>query len=119
VSGFCYVSRHNRSPELVASASKATRQQFKASGFGPPATFEDPAGILDFYSKIDYPSSDSVCLPDGFVIAAGTFLYGGAVGAEALRRFAMAQDINAALGEADGHFALVLRRGARMDAVAA
>jgi hypothetical protein len=113
VSGFCYVSQHNRSPELVAAALKATRRQFRASGFGLPTTFEDSAGILDFYGKIDYPSSDSVCLPDGFAIAAGTFLYDGAVGAQALRRFAMAEDINAALGKVDGHFALVLRRGAR------
>jgi hypothetical protein len=94
-------------------AKKVTRQQFAASGFDPPVSYEDSSGILDFYTKIDYPSSDSILLPDGFAIVAGTFLYDGSVGAEALRRFAMADDPNAALSEADGHFALVLRRGTR------
>ncbi|MEA2789654.1 MAG: hypothetical protein QOG73_2060, partial [Acetobacteraceae bacterium] len=68
---------------------------------------------LDFYAKIDYPSSDVILLPDGFAIAAGTFLYDGVVGADALRRFAVVEDPTAALRDADGHFALVLRRGAR------
>jgi hypothetical protein len=94
-------------------ARTVTRAQFVASGFGPPATFENSAGILDCYAKIDYPSCDLILLPDGFAVAAGTFLYDGAVGAEALRRFAAAEDQTAALTEANGHFALVLRRGAR------
>jgi hypothetical protein len=94
-------------------ARTATRRQFAASGFGPPVSYEDLTGILDFYAKIDYPSSDGILLPDGFAVAVGTFLYDGAVGAEALRRFATAEHPTAALRNADGHFALVLRRGTR------
>jgi hypothetical protein len=97
----------------VAAVRKVTRQQFAASGFGPPATYDDPAGVLDFYAKIDYASSDAVMLADGFAVVAGTFCYDGAIGAEALRRFAKAENPDAAAGQADGHFALILRRGAR------
>jgi hypothetical protein len=113
VGGFCYISRHNRSPELVVAARRATRQQFAASGFNPPIAYDNVDGTLDLYGKINYPSFDHILLPDGFAAAAGTFLYGGAVGAEALRRFATAEDPNAALSEADGHFALILRHGGR------
>src|SRR5947209_5225822 len=108
--GFCYISRHDRSPELVAAARRATRQQFTASGFGPPIAYDVGHGVLDFYEKIGYPSVDHIVLPDGFAVVAGTFLYGGAVGAEALRRFATAEDLNDALSRAEGHFAMVLCR---------
>jgi asparagine synthase (glutamine-hydrolysing) len=97
----------------VAAVRNLTRQQFAASGFGPPATYDDSAGVLDFYAKIDYPSSDAVVLADGFAVVAGTFFYDGAIGAEALRRFAKVENPDAALSEADGHFALILRRGTR------
>jgi hypothetical protein len=113
VSGFCYISRHDRSPEFVAAVRKATQRQFAASGFGPPTTHDDSAGILDFYAKIDYPSSDAILLADGFAVVAGTFFFGGAVGAEALRLFAKVENPDAALREADGHFALIIRRGTR------
>jgi hypothetical protein len=90
-----------------------TRRQFAASGFGPPITHDDPAGVLDFYAKIDYPSSDAVILADGFAVVAGTFFYGGEIGAEALRLFAKVEDPETALREAGGHFALILRQGMR------
>ena len=111
MSGFCYISRHDRSPEFVTAARKVTQRQFAASGFGPPITYDDPAGVLDFYAKINYPSSDAILLVDGFAAVAGTFFYGGAVGAEALRLFAKVRNPDEALSEAGGHFALILRRG--------
>jgi len=111
--GFCYISKHGRSPDQLATTREATRQQFTASGFGRPVAYDDADGVLDFYPKIKYPCSNSILLPDGFAIVVGTFLYGNAVGAEALRRFTRANDPDAALSDAGGHFVLLLRRGAK------
>jgi hypothetical protein len=113
VGGFCYISRHDRTPEQVATARQCTRRQFAASGFEFPTLYDTADGVLDVYGKINYPSCDHTVLPDGFAVSAGTLLYRGAVGAEALRRFAESDDPDAALSEADGNFAILLRRGTR------
>src|ERR1700712_3997475 len=111
--GFCYISRHDLTSEQVITIQERTRQQFAASGFAPPTANDTADGVLDVYGKIGYPSCDQVVLPDGFAVAAGTFLYHGAVGMEALRRFAAADDLDSALNAADGNFAVLLRRGSQ------
>src|SRR5882672_4387682 len=105
--GFFYAAKNELAD--FQNIRRRSREQFERSGFSSPVAFETESYAIDYYPKIDYPAQDHVIVPDGnFILAVGTFIYGGRIGADALRVFYEQPDYRKALRSSLGHFLIIL-----------
>jgi hypothetical protein len=110
VGGFFFASKERGID--VEKALLTSRQQFGRAGFQAPVTFDTEHYTIDYYPKIRYEARNHVVFDNGdFIFAAGTFIYNGRIGADALKLFYDRSDHREELAASSGHYVIVLLKG--------
>jgi hypothetical protein len=112
VGGFFYA--HKKAVPDFESVRSKSRAQFERSGFPSAIAFDTDSYILDYYPKIGYPARDYLKFDNGdFLLAVGTFIYRGKIGADALALLYQQANPLDEVRRARGHFLIVLRKDKR------